>query len=42
VPNLSLKNTLGYAVAHLFEAMRYKPESRGLDSRWLHWNFSLT
>jgi hypothetical protein len=24
------------------EARRYKPEGRGLDSRWCHWNFSLT
>ena len=32
----------GYAVAQLLEALRYKPEGRGLDSRWCHWNFSLT
>jgi hypothetical protein len=25
---------LGYAVAQLVEAQRYKPEVRGLDSRW--------
>jgi hypothetical protein len=24
------------------EALRYKPEGRGLDSRWCHWNFLLT
>jgi len=24
------------------EAPRYKPEDRGFDSRWCHWNFSLT
>jgi hypothetical protein len=29
-------------VAHLDEALRYKPEGRGFDSRWCHWNFSLT
>jgi hypothetical protein len=23
-------------------ALRYKPESRKIDSRWSHWNFSLT
>jgi hypothetical protein len=23
-------------------ALRYKPEGRGCDSRWFHWNFSLT
>jgi len=32
----------GHAVAHLVEALRYKPEDRGFDSRWCHWNFSLT
>jgi hypothetical protein len=32
---------LGYAVAQLV-APRYKPEGRGFDSRWCHWNFSLT
>jgi hypothetical protein len=29
-------------VAQLVEALRYKPEGRGFDSRWCHWNFSLT
>jgi len=24
------------------EALRYKSEGRGFDSRWCHWNFSLT
>jgi hypothetical protein len=24
------------------EALRYKPEGRGIDSRWCHWNFLLT
>jgi hypothetical protein len=32
----------GYAVAQLVEALHYKPEGRGFDSRWCHWNFSLT
>jgi len=26
----------------LVEALRYKPEGRGFDSRWCHCNFSLT
>ena len=26
-------------VAQLVEALRYKPEGRGFDSRWCHWNF---
>jgi hypothetical protein len=32
----------GHAVALLVEALRYKPERRRFDSRWCHWNFSLT
>ena len=32
----------GHAVAQLVEALRYKSEGRGFDSRWRHWNFSLT
>ena len=24
------------------KALRYKPTSRGFDSRWCHWNFSVT
>ena len=33
---------LGHAVAQLVVAPRYKSEGRGFDSRWCHWNFSLT
>jgi hypothetical protein len=33
---------LGHAVAQLVEALRYKPEGCGIDSRWCQWNFSLT
>ena len=29
----------GHAVAQLVEALRYKAEGRGFDSRWCHWNF---
>ena len=29
-------------VAQLVEALRYKPKGRGFDSRWSHWNFSVT
>ena len=32
----------GYVMTQLVEAVRYKPEGRGFDSRWCHWNFSLT
>jgi hypothetical protein len=24
------------------KAIRYKPAGRGFDSRWCHWNFSVT
>ena len=32
---------LAYA-DQLVEALCYKPEDRGFDSQWCHWNFSLT
>ena len=32
----------GYAVAQLVEALCYKLEGGGFDSRWSHWNFSVT
>ena len=31
-----------YAVAQLVETLRYKPEGRGFDFQWDHWDFSLT
>jgi hypothetical protein len=36
------KWTWGHAVAQLVEALGYKPEGRGFDSRWCHWIFSMT
>jgi hypothetical protein len=33
---------LGYVVAQLVEALRYKPEGHGFDSRWGHGDFSVT
>jgi hypothetical protein len=33
---------VGHAVTQLVEVLRHKPEGRGYDSRWCHWNFSLT
>jgi hypothetical protein len=30
-----------WAVAQLVQALRYKPEGRGFDSRWGNWNFSV-
>ena len=34
--------SMGNAVAQLVEALRYKPEGCGFDSRWCHWNLSST
>ena len=31
----------GHAVAQLVEALRYKSEGHGFDSRWCQWNFSI-
>jgi hypothetical protein len=28
----------GYVVVKLVDALRYKPEGRGFDSRWGHWD----
>ena len=33
---------VGHAVVQLVEALRYKPEGSGSDSRLRHWIFSLT
>jgi hypothetical protein len=38
---LGYVNIVSYAAAHLVEALRYKSEGRGFDSRWCHWNFLL-
>jgi hypothetical protein len=37
-----LNISAGYTVAQFVEALHYKPESRGVDSRQSYWNFSLT
>ena len=39
---LSLLGARVSVVRHLVEALSYKPEGRAFDSRWCHWNFSLT
>ena len=39
---LRIKINEGHAVVQLVEALRYKPEGRGFDSRWCHWSFLLT
>jgi hypothetical protein len=33
---------LGARDGAVVESQRYKPEGRGIDSRWCHWNCSLT
>jgi len=40
--NICIYIYTGYAVAQLVEALCYKSEGRGFDSRWCHWNFLLT
>ena len=36
---MEAKGTRGGVVV---KAIRYKPAGRGFDSRWCHWNFSVT
>ena len=36
---VTVQRAVGHAVAQLVEALRYKPEGRGFDSRWCHWIF---
>jgi len=33
---------MAHPMAQLIQALRYKPEGRRFDSRWCHWNISLT
>ena len=33
---------MGYTVARVVEALRYKPGGRGFDFPWSHWDFLLT
>jgi len=37
--NESVTYFVRYAVTQLVEALCYKPECRGFDSRWSHWDF---
>jgi len=37
-----VRSNVGHEVVQLVEALRYKSEGRGFDSRWCHWNFSLS
>ena len=42
IKRVSTISHVGYEVTQLVEALRYKSEGREIDSRWYHWNFSLT
>jgi len=33
---------IGARCGVVVKALRYKPAGRGFDSRWCHWNFSVT
>jgi len=35
-------NDVGARGGVVVKALRYKPAGRGFDSRWCHWNFSVT
>ena len=39
---LSVLITFGARGSLVVKALRYKPAGRGFDSRWCHWNFSVT
>jgi hypothetical protein len=39
---VNLRSLWNNAVIHLVKTLRYKPEGHGFDSRWIHWDFSLT
>jgi hypothetical protein len=40
--NANYKITNSVRGGVVVKALRYKPAGRGFDSRWCHWNFSLT
>jgi hypothetical protein len=35
-------HSMGALGGVVVKALRYKPADRGFDSRWCHWNFSVT
>ena len=37
-----LHRMVGVRGGVVVKALRYKPAGRGFDSRWCHWNFSVT
>jgi hypothetical protein len=42
VPVLPLYAFMTWTVGVVVKALRYKPAGRAFDSRWCHWNFSVT
>jgi hypothetical protein len=40
--NNNIQSVRGHAAAQLVEALQYKPEGHGFNSRWCHWNLALT
>jgi hypothetical protein len=40
--NNTVSTVLGARGGIVVKALRYKPAGRGFDSRWCHWNFSVT
>jgi len=38
----SYSKKIGACGGIVFKALSYKPAGRGFDSRWCHWNFSVT
>jgi hypothetical protein len=39
---LNIYRTTGARGDVVVKALRYNPAGRGFDSRWCHWNFSVT
>ena len=39
---IDIREVMGARGGVVVKALRYKPVGRGFDSRWCHWNFSVT
>ena len=42
VLSISTEKSSGTRGGIVVKALRYKPAGHGFDSRWCHWNFSVT
>jgi len=38
----SIPHCILFIIVYMVVGVRYKPVGRGFDSRWCHWNFSVT